>query len=309
MARESAEGIRSEALQKAIERALVSDDRHLFALLARMGNMPSPRPNLELAIAVAEALRAKGRSADALVREMGSLDDRHAPGNRPEVFMLYLAAHCYGARLIAGEDKQGSWQALSELAGDTRKPVRDGVISALVRFGTARDGNSDLVLATFRGWTDGFLQGSVALAVLADRAVCDRLTDEAAVAARVSECCERVASASRAEERTQGRRRLIEALGELVPALSLRFPAVFDGLIALAAKQHLELRPFLEDALTRLTKLGAPVQRLDEIRHGLDASAPALRDPTHYRGTTRGRGRKAERRSDARLRAEAGRNK
>lgn len=309
MTRTPPEGIRSEALQRALERALVSNDRHLFAVLSRMGNLPSPRPNLDLAVALGDELRAKGRAADTLVREMGSLDDRHAPGNRPEVFLIYVAAHVYGSRLIVGEDKQGSWQALSELAGDHRKPVRDGVVTALTRFGGAKDENADVLVATFGGWTDGFLQGSVALEVLAQRAVTDRIKDEAGVAARVQECADRVLNASRADERSQGRRRLIEAMGETIPPLALRFPAVFDGFIALAKNPSPELRTILEASLTGITKAGAKAERLDELRAAIDGSRPQLRDPTHYRGTTRGRGRKAEGRSDAKGRADAARKR
>jgi hypothetical protein len=281
----------------------------LLALLARMGNLPSPRPNLDLAMAIGDELRGRGRAADALVREMGSLDDQHAPGNRPEVFMIYVAAHVYGSRLIAGTDKQGSWQALSELAGDPRKPVRDGVISALVRFGGARPENADVLVATFATWTDGLLQGSVALSVLMDRAVCDQIRDEAGVASRVQECAERILNASRAEERSQGRRRLIEVMGETIPSLSLRFPAVFDGLIVLAQNPSPELRTLLEASLEGLVKGGAKAERLGELRTAIDGSRPQLRDPTHYRGTTRGRGRKAEGRSDAKGRAEAARKR
>jgi hypothetical protein len=309
MARVAPEGVRSEALQKALSKALESDDRHFFALLARMGNLPSPRPNLDLAMALGDELRARGRAADALVREMGSLDDGHAPGNRPEVFMLFVAGHVYGSRLLHGEDKQGSWRALSELAGDARKPVRDGAITALIRYAAAREENAANVVAMFAEWTDGFLQASVALTVLADRSVSDRIHDEGAVAARVAEAYACVANAGRADERSQGRRRLIEALGETIPELSVRFVAVFDGLLELAQHPHVELRPVLEVCLERFTKLGVKAERLDELRRTVDASRPQLRDPTHYRGTTRGRGRKAEGRSDAKGRAEAARKR
>ena len=164
-------------------------------------------------------------------------------------------------------------------------------------------------MSTFASWTDGLLQGSVALTVLMDRGVCDQIKDEAGVAARVEECAQRILGSSRAEERSQGRRRLIEVVGETVPTLALRFPAVFDGFIALAKNPSPELRTLLESSLEGLVKAGAKTERLDELRAAMDGSRPQLRDPTHYRGTTRGRGRKAEGRSDAKGRADAARKR
>jgi hypothetical protein len=288
--------LRNDAIKRSLDLALTSPDRRLFVLLAQHGNLPGPRPNHELAEAIGGELVARGQISDALIREMLSLDERQAPGTSSQVFLLMVGAHALASRIQAGFDERASFEALEELAGDARKVVRDGVVSALERLAVDKKGDAAALLARLASWSGGFLQAAVVLEAFTRRPVLDQLHDAAGLVAFFDAAADLVENASRAEERTQGRRRLLEVFEQSLPPAAMRFPAVMSWFGQRGSHQQPELRQALEHALDRLRKLGADDTALDPIRQAIDASAPPLRDPTHYKGPTRGRGRKAERR-------------
>ena len=297
MARPKDATIRSEALLQALDRALTSSDRRVLQLLVRHGNLPGTRPNHDLAAAFGDELAARGKVTDAFVRELCEVDEMRAQGNSGEAFLPLAGAHALASRILAGYDPKGSWRALAELAADTRKVVRDGVIAALTRLAMATPGAADEIMRKLGEWTTGFLPAAVALEMLAQRDVLERLTDVDALVARLEESTSLAEHASRAEERTQGRRRLLEVLGDVLPKFGARVPRVLAWLIERASLKQPEVRVAFEAALLGLTRAGIAHGDLDPLRRVLDDSAPPRRDPTTYVGTTRGRGRKAQRRS------------
>jgi hypothetical protein len=288
--------LRNEAIKRSLDLALTSTDRRLFVLLSQHGNLPGPRPNDALAEAIGDELVARGQVSDPLIHEMISLDERQAPGTSSQAFLLVVGAHALVSRIQAGFDERSSFEALEELAGDPRKAVRDGVVSALERLAIHRKGDAGELLARLGPWTGGFLQAAVVLETFARRPVLDQLHEGEGLVGFFDAAADLVENASRAEERTQGRRRLLEVIEQSLPPAAMRFPAVMSWFERRGSSQQPELRQALEHAIDRLRKLGADDAALDPIRHAIDASAPPLRDPTHYKGPTRGRGRKAERR-------------
>lgn len=285
--------LRSEAVIKALSAALSSEDRHLFALLVRLGDLPGPRPNADLAAAFASALAETGVKGEKLLRELLSFDEHRAAGTSGEAYLPYVAAYVLAARIARDYDPRGSWDTLEALAGDTRKVVRDGVVGALIGLAPRED-----LAARFVSWTDGFLQAAVAIEALADRAVLDRVSDPEDVIARLDEALTLAEDAPRAAERSQGRRRLLEILEISIPRIAPRFPAVLDWFVKRSATKNPEIHAALEAALLRFGSSGLDNTALDPLRRALDASIPPRRDPNSYRGPTRGRGRKAQRRGE-----------
>lgn len=285
--------LRSAAVVKALAQAIETEDRHLFALLVRLGDLPGPRPNDDLAAAVGVALAATGSRGDHLLRELLAVDEARASGTSGEAYLPYVAAHTLAARIARDFDVRNGWTALEELAGDARKVVRDGVVSALIGLSDRED-----LAARFATWMDGYLQAAVALEVLSDRAALDRVANPDDIIARLDDATTLAEDAPRAAERSQGRRRLLEVIEITIPRFAARFAQTLDWLAKRAATKQPEIRAALEKALLGLDKKGLVDAKLDPIRKALDASRPLRRDPTDYRGPTRGRGRKAHRRGE-----------
>ena len=68
-------------------------------------------------------------------------------------------------------------------------------------------------------------------------------------------------------------RRLLEVLGMTIPVFATRYPAVVAWVGGRATTKQPELRVAFEEALTALTRAGAPTETLDTLRHALDGSA------------------------------------
>ncbi len=293
-------GLRNDQIRLAFDEAIARGDGRFFALLSRFGGLPGPRPNVDLALAAGDLIVARGAEADALLRQMLALDDHEADAKSAQVFLLQVAAQALAGRILKKYDAEQSWQRLEELAGDLRKPVRDGATVALerlcVKLGTG------VVLARFASWTDGFMQAAVMLDTLARRPSIDALTPDSVdvLRERIEEAATLAEHARRAEERTQGRRRLLEAIADALPPIAQRFPAILTWLEERAVTQQPELRAAFEQTLVGLTRLNLGNEQLDPLRRALDTSLTPLRDPTNYRGPTRGRGRKAQRREQRR---------
>lgn len=283
--------LKSEQLRSALDRYLASGDRLVFSLLTRHGGLPGPKPNHELAAAFASELLTRRRDADRVLRELIDGDADTVRASLPSVFLPVVAAHAFAARLVAGLDARGSAAALSDLASDVRKVVRDGVVAALVASSARLD------LLQVPELREGFLAKSVLLEALSMRVVCDRVTSPDELVALLDAAATEVVDAPRSAERSQGRRRLLEALGEALPSF-FRFPEVRTWLVGAAKTESPELREALERAVSAVQRQGASNADLDPVRAALDDSAPKRRDPLSYKGPTRGRGRKRERRGE-----------
>lgn len=294
--------LRNDQIRLSLDDALVNNaPQRLFSLLSRHGGLPGPRPNFDLAIAVGDQIASHRGGALQLIEAMGSLDDREAPGQSAQMFLLVVAAQALASRILAGHDEERSWRLLQELAGDARKNARDGVVVALERIGARLGG--EFLLEHLAPWTDGFLQAAVGVEALARRPVLDRLPIGAAelLQARLDEVLHLAEEARRADERTQGRRRLLEAISEFLPAIVARNTALAPWLQGWFVTQQPELRQAFEECIQGLKRHSLGDEALDPLRQALDGSRPLLRDPTHYKGPTRGRGRKAQRREQRRL--------
>lgn len=276
---------------RALDRATAAYEPRFLIDLSRFGGLPGVRANHALAGLLAERIVASGR------REMDDfLATRGEPtghGVGPETFFAVTLAFVLAERVRRNVDREISFGHLDTMAGDVRGPVRDAVADALAGLGA-----KDLV-SRLSAFTNGFLQASVALQALADRRALELVSDDAELAARVTEAFDLAEHAGRADERSQGRRRLLEVLSETLPSLAKR-GRVLDACIARAATDHPEIRAALEIAAEKMKKAGFPKAELARLVAALDASAPKRRDPTTYVGPTRGRARRADGRKERR---------
>ncbi len=287
----SRQGGLDEATERALDRATAGYEPRFLVDLTRFGGLPGPSPNHALAARLAERVVATGRKdLDDVLAARG---ERTGPGVGPETFFTVTLAFVHAERIRRKLEVDASFERLDELAGDVRAPVRDAVALALA--GVA----SEELAGRLALFTTGFLQGSVALSILADRRALELVADDASLASRVDECFSLVEGASRADERSQGRRRLLEALTETLPTLARR-PRVLDLCAARAAKCHPDVRECLERALDGMRRRGSSKVELGRLSAALDASAPPRRDPTTYVGPTRRRGGRAEGRKERR---------
>src|SRR5580692_616375 len=85
--------IRSDRLTAALDRAVSGGDTaDLLELLRRGSGLPGPRPNLDLARAVGQALAGHQGRADRLVDELAGADDE---------YRRIVAAMTFAARSLA----------------------------------------------------------------------------------------------------------------------------------------------------------------------------------------------------------------
>lgn len=297
----SVPSLRSDQLRLSLEDALSGGSPlRLFALLSQHGGLPGPRPNLELAEVVGDQIASRRGNAQRLLETMINLDEREAPGQSAQAFLLIVAAYTLGTRIRMQYEAERAWQGLQDLAGDPRKVARDGVVAALERIGVQQGG--ELLLLQFAPWTDGFLQAAVAMETLARRPVMDQTPVQALelLVERLDEVTSLAEEARRSDERTQGRRRLLEALSEFLPPLVARHRGLLPWLQGRLTTQQPELRGAFEHCVRALKQYSLTDEVLDPLRRALDESRAPFRDPTHYKGPTRGRGRKAQRREQRR---------
>lgn len=295
------QSLRNDHIRLALEEAISGNStQRLFSLLSRHGGLPGPRPNFDLAAAVGDQIASHRAGAQQLLDKMARLDEREAPGQSAQAFLLIAAAHTLGACVLMGYQTDRAWQGLQELAGDARKVARDGVVSTLERVGARLGG--DTLIEHLAPWTDGFLQSAVALEVLARRPVMDRTPLQAteALSERLGEMVDLAEEARRSDERTQGRRRLLEGIAEFLPPLLARHQGLLPWFQERLATQQPELRESFERCVQSLKRYALSDETIDPLRQALDGSRAPLRDPTHYKGPTRGRGRKAQRREQRR---------
>ena len=119
------EGLRNEALRAALVEALHGSSTKLEELLARLGALPTSRPNLTLAAAFGTEVTQLSGPVERLLLKLGAED---AAPDTPRAFLPVAAAHAWTALLREGKLKHPAqaWSALAELAGDERSPVRLG---------------------------------------------------------------------------------------------------------------------------------------------------------------------------------------
>ncbi len=287
--------LRNEVIARALDQAIASGDRRVVTLLAHAGNASGARANVELAAAVGEELAlAGGPGADALLVTFLAVGERKAQGRNPEVYLPYVAAFALAARIVRGRGESGAWADLHGLAGDGRALVREGVVTALTRAALSRPALVAEFLERASSWTDGFLHAAVALELLTTKPFLETPLDIDVLRARLDEAIDLAENAPRSAERSQGRRRLLETIEQALVPLLMRHRSLGPWLQGKLGSQQPELRTAFEGLVQRLSRAGAPLDLLEPLRSELDRSAPPRRDPTTFRGPTRGRGRKAQ---------------
>ena len=196
-----------------------------------------------------------------------------------------------------------AWAALAALAGDERTPVRLATLDALVSL-AAREGGggADALLATAGDWLgledreQRFGAAAVAIEALADRRVLAALGEPEPLFEFLSRAIAEVASAPRAAERSDARRRLLLSLPRTLGAVTAAFGRDGRGVDWLEGEcenaRHPDVREALSNAILRLggRSQGQAAAVAQRLRTALEGSAKPLRDPTRLRpGTARGK--------------------
>ena len=286
--------LKNEALIRALDGAIAGDPRPLYSELARLSGLPGPRANMGVLEAFADACALRGERADGLLIALAKLDADHAPGATPLEFLPMCGVAGLGAR--ASLDKKARAQLLSvlhESAEDFRFRVREVVPTALARVGAA---TGDELVPMLEEWTNGFFHAAAALRALASPEWSVTLTKAAPVIARMDEAFRLADDAPRATQRYPGWKALIDVLAFAPGKLASRFGvAVFDMLVRWSTVKEPILRDVIEKNLQDPRLVGRHNPEIERVRAALTAALPPVRNPDHYVGPTRGRGRKGGR--------------
>jgi hypothetical protein len=288
------EGLRSEPLRAALRDALAGRAATLEQLLVRHGLGPEPRPNLRLAAAFGDELAGDvdPRAAVRLLTRLGAHD---AAPDTPEVFLPMAAAHGWVALVRARREAERAWDALLELAGDERAPVRVATHAALRAYALV-DGRAGDLVAHAGAWLEAkdsevrYGAAAVVLEVLSEHQALSGTRVTAEALPFLSRVVAEAADAPRAAERSDGRRRLLAALPRaLATAVAVGGEAGVAWLEAECANaQKPDVRAALSEAVIRVQAQSAVTGQ--RVRHALEGSAKPPRDPTRIRpGAGRGK--------------------
>jgi hypothetical protein len=241
--------------------------------------------------AFASECAAYGERADAVATALAKLDADRAPGATPLEFLPMCGLAALGARAAAdARARPHLLPILHDCADDLRFRVRDVVPSALARVGAA---SGDALVPLLGEWTSGFFHAAAALRALATPDFSAQVRNTSAVILRLDEAFTLAAEANRAMQRYPGFKALIDALASAPSALAARFGVpVFDMLVRWAAAKDPLLRGVVVKNLGGTGLVGRFGAEIARVHAALDASAAPPRNPDHYVGPTRGRGRK-----------------
>ncbi|HVZ75294.1 MAG TPA: hypothetical protein VHJ20_23110 [Polyangia bacterium] len=288
------EAPKGEPLRAALRDALAGRPAALDDLFMRHGGGPDPRPNLKLAAAFGDEVAALDDDGRAPARVLARLAAEDAAPDTAQVFAPMAAAFGWLARARAGHDVELAWDALRELAGDERAPVREATRTALQAFALTRARASEL-LAHATEWLEAenrevrYEAAGVVVETFGDRQVlaAARLTD---VQSYLSRAIAEAADAPRSAERSDGRRRLLVALPRTlagVVAGGAESDVAWLEAECIAAKQP-DVRAALSTCVQRV-QAASPVDGR-RVRAALEGSAKPPRDPTRIRpGAGRGK--------------------
>jgi hypothetical protein len=207
-------GLRSEALKEALDQALRGRLDDLQRLLARHGNMPSSRPNLELGAAFGAEVASQTRDVTKLLTV---LMNTNAEADTADVFLPIAAAYGWVALVQVSPDHQTAWNALHELLADERAPVRMGVQDAFVRM-CGHPEQADRLLVQALRWMDEdeqdpqFGVSALITEIFAKKAIIARLADKSLLRGFLSRVLAAIANAPRSASRWDSYRRLEAAL-------------------------------------------------------------------------------------------------
>lgn len=293
-----AEGFQSEGLRDALKDALAGRPAELERLLARNGDVLTPKPNTRLAAAFGVEMASFTGAAAPLLRRLASED---AAPDTDRAFLPIAAAHGWAGRLRAHRDLEEAWAALAELAADERAPVRAGTKDAFLAL-TARTGAIDELVARATAWLDlddreiRFGAAAMVAEVLSERRLLSDLRHHEELRQYLSQVIAAIADAPRSSERSDARRRLLAALPSALAAVVADAAGGQEAQRWFAEESaqadHSAVRQVLSDTLIALrgSALGNSAGVIGELRRSLEGSAKPLRDPSRVRiGTGRGK--------------------
>ncbi len=284
-----------DALSKSIDLAIGGNTRQLFDLLTRGSFLPSPRINETLVEHFADECRTRGARADRLAQTMASLDPDAAPGATVLEFLPVCGIAALGARAAVDDAAfEPMLEAIHESADDMRFRVRDAVVGALVTIGARR---GDALLTRLAPWMDGLFHAAAVLRGLADNQWLTQISRGDEAIARMDEAYVLARDAQRAAARYPGHKALVEVLASTPRAVAARFGVpVFDMLIRWTATKEPFLRDAIEKNLIGSRMAGRFAPEVERVRAAMKSTTAPPRNPDHYFGPTRGRGKKAKKR-------------
>jgi hypothetical protein len=296
------EGLKSEALQVALKKALHRQTDALEDLLCRHGGGADQRPNLRLAAAFGVEMAALPQPPLELLAALGEDD---ADPETPRVFLPIAAAHGWAALVRTGKHAEVAWAALGVLAGDERAPVRVGTLDALATTLGRKGGTVELLenAAAWLAHDDLDLRYSataLALEVLGTKAAAAALGARPEFLDYLARAIDEIATAPRSAERLEGRRRLLMSLPRAL-AVVVSTPDAggrcLDWMEAQCANaDQPDARKLLSDAILLLRKHDQGPVVIERFRAVMAKSAKPLRDPSRLRpGTGRGKTSRAMR--------------
>ncbi len=285
------EGLKSEAMTKALEAALAGKPDALYGQLAVASGLPGTRANLAVADAFATECAARGAAADRLLFAMAALSADDAPGASAREFLPMCGVIGLGARAaLDPRVRAKALAAIHDASEDLRFRVREAAVRALARVGAAAGAALARDVAS---WMDGYFQAAAVLVALADPAWTNAIDDPADALDRLDEAFALARDAPRAAARWPGRKALVEALGLAPAALAARFGVpVFDRMIAWSNIEQPELREAIENNLKGAKLASRYADEVARVRAALEASLKAPRDAARIVKGMRGRGKK-----------------
>jgi hypothetical protein len=291
------EGLGSAELKQKLSAAIAGKPNELAFWLARFGGMPSTRPNLALASGFGAEAAAHG---DKALRVLSLLAASDAAPDTAEVFLPIAASYGYAALIRRKTAVRPAWEALFALAADERPSVQRATAAALTQL--AASTSPDALIAEVDGWIgheDRDLRwGSlrVAVTVLAERHAMEAIGDREGWLDRLTRILTDLADAPRAAERSEARRRLLEALPPAIALVASSFRASPNGVEWLLAEceraTQVDVRAALSSSIDLLRKRGASekVEVLESLRASLASSAKPDRHAARRKeGTNRGK--------------------
>lgn len=291
--------LESPDLRKALAEAEAGRGERFAFYLARASGLPGPRANYDLAYAVALELSARPRSAVKVLHALGAGD---AAPDTAEVYLPIVSAFGFALLVERGLELAAAEEALTELAADERPRVRRAVTEALAQAAARANGPEPLVTRLERYVADERREVrwgafGVVLDAVVDRRALERLKARRELLDVISLFATDLAEAPRAAERSDARRRGLDALTRAVPVLVAAFRGEVDSLAWFEAEceraKQPDVRKAFEAAVEILKRRGVREGRatIERFHQAIDKSRKPPRDPTLERKGTRRRAR------------------
>lgn len=296
------EGLQSATILQALDEALRGNHTRLEDLLSRHGGMPTPTPKLKLAAAFGVEVSKRSEGVVDLLQQLGG---HHSAPDTAQIYIPMAAAFGWAGRVRMGKDLAIAWSALAYLAADERAPVRLAACAALSGM-AMRVGGADELISQATNWLDldnreeRYSASATILEVLSEKKLLTTLKNVLPLLDYLSRVLRDLAEMPRSAERSDGRRRMLQALPNTLSAVVTVFSAADMGIRWLAKEcavvWHPSVREVLSDTIVRLSssKRGLPGGAVEAARIALKASAKPLRDPSRLRPGS-GRGMKTRR--------------